>query len=129
MKRMARLQGVERLWLVCYDIADPRRLRRVHRYLSRHALPCQYSVFILAASEEQAEAHCDALARLIEERVDDVRMYCIPQRVEFWPLGLQGGLQGVTLAGSLTALLGQGEVADHATETVGVDDAEIFAEG
>ena len=35
-----------RNWLVAYDIASPRRLARVHRYLKRHAIPVQYSVFV-----------------------------------------------------------------------------------
>lgn len=32
-------------FLVAYDIADPKRLRRVARFLERHALRCQKSVF------------------------------------------------------------------------------------
>ncbi len=34
-------------WLVCYDISDPRRLQRVHKTISRHGIPLQYSVFLI----------------------------------------------------------------------------------
>ena len=33
------------LYLIAYDIADPKRLSRVHRALKREGLPVQYSVF------------------------------------------------------------------------------------
>jgi CRISPR/Cas system-associated endoribonuclease Cas2 len=32
-------------YLIAYDIADPRRLRRVARLMERHALRCQKPVF------------------------------------------------------------------------------------
>ena len=37
-------------WLVCYDIADKSRLQRVHRLISRRAIPFQYSVFYINAT-------------------------------------------------------------------------------
>ena len=33
------------LYLIAYDIADPKRLVKVHRTLKRQGLPVQYSVF------------------------------------------------------------------------------------
>ena len=32
-------------WIVAYDIASPRRLVRVHRFLKQRGLATQYSVF------------------------------------------------------------------------------------
>ena len=32
-------------WLITYDITDPKRLVRLHRFLVRRATPVQYSVF------------------------------------------------------------------------------------
>jgi CRISPR-associated protein Cas2 len=36
---------MRRCWLVCYDITEPKRLRRVHRLLKGYGEPWQYSVF------------------------------------------------------------------------------------
>lgn len=36
---------MRRCYLVCYDVRDPRRLRRVHRVLRGYGEPWQYSVF------------------------------------------------------------------------------------
>ena len=38
-------------FLVAYDIADPKRLRRVARLLERYALRCQKSVFLFDGDE------------------------------------------------------------------------------
>ncbi len=34
-----------REFIISYDIADPKRLSRIHRMLKRLAMPLQYSVF------------------------------------------------------------------------------------
>jgi CRISPR-associated protein Cas2 len=36
---------VRRCYLVCYDIRDPKRLRRVHRVIKDYGEPWQFSVF------------------------------------------------------------------------------------
>ena len=41
------------LYLVAYDIADPRRLRRVARFWERHAVRRQKSVFLLRATSRR----------------------------------------------------------------------------
>lgn len=44
---------MRRSYLLCYDIADPKRLRRTHRLAKAYGEPWQYSVFycILSAIE------------------------------------------------------------------------------
>ena len=39
-----------RNFLVCYDIADPDRLTKVHRTVRRWGMPLQYSVFLVPAA-------------------------------------------------------------------------------
>jgi CRISPR-associated protein Cas2 len=65
------------LFLLAYDIADPRRLRRVARFLEKRALRCQYSVFLFRG--ERA-----AVARLL----DEVRPLLDAARdvVQAWPI-------------------------------------------
>ena len=36
---------MRRCFLVCYDIRDPKRLRRVHKVMKGYGEPWQYSVF------------------------------------------------------------------------------------
>jgi len=36
---------MRRCYLVCYDIRDPKRLRRVHKILKGYGEPWQYSIF------------------------------------------------------------------------------------
>jgi len=36
---------MRRCYLVCYDVRDPKRLRRVHKLMKAYGEPWQYSVF------------------------------------------------------------------------------------
>lgn len=81
--------------LACYDISDPRRLSRVHRYLKKAGIPLQYSVFLLYINALERDKIHHALDRLIDPRADDVRIYPLPQNPDWqlwgqplWPEGL-----------------------------------------
>lgn len=78
-----------RLCLVCYDIADPRRLGKVHRHLREQGLPLQYSVFSVRLSQRQQAALLAELAGLIDADEDDVRLYPLPDAGERIHLGQQ----------------------------------------
>lgn len=62
-------------WLVCYDIADPKRLCRVRREISRRAIPFQYSVFRTNTTRRHLARALDEVARHIDPRQDDLRAY------------------------------------------------------
>jgi CRISPR-associated protein Cas2 len=68
-----------RNWLIAYDIADQRRLKRVHRALCHYAIPVQYSVFAARCSLASAGSIRASLATLIKKREDDVRFYPVPE--------------------------------------------------
>ncbi len=82
-------------FLICYDIADPRRLVRVHRFLLRHAMPVQYSVFVGRFSRTALRALMAGLAVRINARQDDVRIYRIPERPDLVRLGSAALPEGV----------------------------------
>lgn len=76
-----------RAWLITYDIADPRRLLRVHRFLKKRAVPVQYSVFLFEGSDAQIGRLMQQIEQLIRPDEDDVRAYQLPQTPQFDTLG------------------------------------------
>ena len=62
-------------WLICYDIADPDRLRDVHKAVSQYALPFQYSIYRTEATRRDIVSCLDDVVDLIDPRRDDVRAY------------------------------------------------------
>lgn len=68
------------VYLIAYDIGDPRRLGRVHRFLKVRALPIQFSVFLVRCQPEAIEQMAAHLAELIDPRQDDIRIYRLPER-------------------------------------------------
>jgi CRISPR-associated protein Cas2 len=75
-------------YLVAYDIRDPKRLGRVHRYLKRRALPVQYSVFVVRLAPEQIRRLLAGLGRIVAP-TDDVRVYALGQSPRVETLGMQ----------------------------------------
>lgn len=90
-----------RLYLICYDIADPSRLQRVHAFLKRHAVPVQYSVFLARLNERRLLSLLAELAGRIDARQDDVRAYPIPANCEAVTMGRQYLPPGLFLADTL----------------------------
>lgn len=86
-----------RVYLICYDIADPRRLIRVGRFMSKRAWRVQYSVFVAELRPSRLDALLDELADLINPREDDVRAYPLPGRGEAALLGTQMFPPGIML--------------------------------
>lgn len=81
------VQRASREWLIAYDIADKRRLSRLQRFIRKHAVPLQYSLYWYRGSSVEV----DRLLRDIETRIDraydDVRAYPVPQQTSIDCLG------------------------------------------
>jgi len=60
------------VYLVAYDIADKKRLRRVYKLMRGFGDHMQYSVFRCVLSPVQRERMLDALHRAIHHREDQV---------------------------------------------------------
>lgn len=85
--------------IVCYDIADPKRLRRIHRFLKKIALPLQYSVFLIEADAQRIEQLKAQLATMIHPRADDIRIYPLPAQPDWCVLGKPLWDEGMLLTG------------------------------
>jgi CRISPR-associated protein Cas2 len=78
-------------WIIGYDIADPRRLGRIHRAMVRRATPIEYSVFLFHGTEKALRECLAAVENLMDGKADDVRCYPLPAR------GLQERIGKATL--------------------------------
>ena len=85
--------------IACYDIADPMRLTKVHRYLRRIGMPLQYSVFLLYINSEERKRITSGLLKIINVREDDVRIYPLPQRPDWQWWGRPLLPDGIQLTG------------------------------
>lgn len=61
-------------YIVAYDIADAKRLRRVHRTMQGYGDPLQYSVFRCELSAAERVLLLEALTRLISHREDQIML-------------------------------------------------------
>ena len=66
------------IFVLGYDITDPRRLGRIHRAMKKLAMPIEYSIFLLDGSERDAQRCVAAMEHLMDRRHDDVRCYPLP---------------------------------------------------
>lgn len=74
-------------YLICYDIADPRRLGRVHRRIVNHAIFIQFSVYYLKGDKQSLADLLNDLKYVIDENYDDVRAYMIRPLSEALQIG------------------------------------------
>ncbi|NNM52177.1 MAG: CRISPR-associated endonuclease Cas2 [Pseudomonadales bacterium] len=64
-------------YLVCYDIANNRRLQKIYRRALKHAVPVQYSVFWLHGSEQDLHRMMQDFEPHLNNKQDDVRAYAV----------------------------------------------------
>lgn len=88
----------KRVWLVAYDVSDPGRLARVHRFLRRRIAAVQYSVFAGPLNAAGVRSIVRGLCGLIDLQEDDLRLYPLPERCEAAALGRCSLPVGVWLA-------------------------------
>lgn len=65
-------------YLVCYDIRDALRLRRVFAFTKQYGLHLQYSVFYCRFTWKEFKSFKSRLAEIIDKKKDDIRIYPLP---------------------------------------------------
>jgi CRISPR-associated protein Cas2 len=68
-----------RPWLICYDVADPRRLRRTFKTLRDIALPVQKSVFVAQLTQAELERLLVQLAEHIDPQEDRLQAFILQE--------------------------------------------------
>jgi CRISPR-associated protein Cas2 len=89
-----------KLHLLAYDIADRKRLEKVHRTVRRVGIPLQYSVFLVPGTQALLDSLLAELGDIIVTSEDDIRVYTLPTRVQVSRLGRQGMTDGILLVGN-----------------------------
>ncbi len=74
-------------YLVAYDIANPRRLQKIHRLLKKEGLAVQKSLFFVQGHVQDVTALLDRLAVVLDSKKDDLRAYPITHPKEVWTTG------------------------------------------
>jgi CRISPR-associated endonuclease Cas2 len=87
-------------YVIAYDIAHPRRLRRVAKRLEQSAVRVQKSVFILSGSRSDLDAVKGDLMTLIDVAED---------RLQAWPVhggrGIVGFIEGMAIPGTAVCVV------------------------
>lgn len=91
-------------YLIGYDIADPKRLQRIHRRMTNYATPIQYSVFILNGSEKLLKQCLAEVMLIFHKKEDDLRVYPLPPNTSQWRLGKSSLPQGIIWTALPTSL-------------------------
>ena len=97
-----------RPYLLAYDIADPKRLTRVHRTVRSSGMALQYSVFLVVGSTRDLDRLLADLDAIIQPARDDIRVYPLPMQFDAEQYGRQwlpGGVDLPTDASLTQALL------------------------
>lgn len=63
---------MRRCYLVCYDVRDPKRLRRVHKLMKAYGEPWQYSVFYCTLKSIDRVRLETALRETMNQKEDQV---------------------------------------------------------
>lgn len=74
-------------YIVCYDIANEKRLRQVFKILSGIGTHMQYSVFFCRLTWQELTNLKKDLRDVIDEREDDIRIYPLPTRIKCTVIG------------------------------------------
>lgn len=79
--------GRSRWYMLCYDIADNRRLGKVHRIMKKHGIAAQRSVFFVQGTEKEMSRLLDLISRELKPKEDDIRAYPVENPKKVWTTG------------------------------------------
>lgn len=79
---------MSRNYLICYDIAHPKRLRKIYSFLRRKYTHIQYSVFFGRIDEAELTDLITELSKRINQKEDDIRIYPLPSTIKVDVLGI-----------------------------------------
>ena len=76
-------------YLIAYDIREPKRLNRVHYFISKKAIALQRSVFFIKANPSEIKSITGGLLERADTQEDDIRLYPLQSVDRIWVAGRQ----------------------------------------
>jgi CRISPR-associated protein Cas2 len=68
-------------FIIAYDIADVKRLRKIAKVVEKKAMRIQYSIYIFYdATQKELTSLLDAICKIYDEKYDDIRVYKVKNR-------------------------------------------------
>lgn len=68
-------------FVVCYDISDPKRLKKIAKAVEKRALRIQYSIYVLFdATQQELNILLENITKIYNQEQDDIRVYKIKQK-------------------------------------------------
>lgn len=74
-------------YIICYDITNEKRLRKVFKTLMGIGTHIQYSVFFCKLTWPELTELKERLKDIIDGNEDDIRIYPLPSHIKFVALG------------------------------------------
>ena len=65
----------QRMWLICYDIRNAKRLRRVAKTMERYGVRVQKSVFECWLEDQRLAELREAVGKIMDDKEDGLRLY------------------------------------------------------
>jgi len=87
--------SLRKKYLICYDVRNPKRLRRVHRAVRDFATPVQFSVFEAELKQAELESLLQSLTALIDLDQDRIGFYQLPNKQQKISLGATDTVDGL----------------------------------
>ncbi len=68
-------------FIIAYDIADAKRLKKIAKLIEKDALRIQYSIYFYHDStQEEVTKLLEKVSKIYDEKKDDIRVYKIKNR-------------------------------------------------
>jgi CRISPR-associated protein Cas2 len=68
-------------FVICYDIADPKRLKKIAKIIEKKAFRIQKSIYVaFDMTKDEVLSIVDSVINIYDEKYDDIRIYKIKHK-------------------------------------------------
>lgn len=80
---------MKRWYIIAYDVRHPKRLRKLHYYLSKKTIAAQKSVYLLRVEKTELHQINKQIRKIANDHHDDVRVFPVLPPQAMWVAGQQ----------------------------------------
>lgn len=74
-------------YMLCYDIANPKRLYKIHKIMKKNGIAAQKSVFFIQRTDADMNHLIGQMEKIIKFSEDDIRAYPVVNPDKVWTTG------------------------------------------